>query len=49
MQAWNGLAAPFPPLPPQPAWQAQTQAWRQELLQQAPLVQQLLDFVSQKR
>lgn len=49
MQAWNGLGGAMPGLPPLPEWEALARAWRAQLLRQAPLAQQLLDFVALKR
>ena len=45
--AWNGMQAwpATPEIPALAAWQASVRAWRQQLWQQAPLAQQLLDFV----
>ncbi len=46
---WNGLADLPPRLPPLPAWQAQCQAWREELLAQRDLSTQLLGFATESR
>ena len=48
-RAWNGLAgAPWPGLPPLPAWQPALYTWRQRLLAQPDLATQLLAFVGGK-
>lgn len=49
MRAWNALAAPPAALPPWWAWQQQALRWRKQLLAQADLVSQLLEFVAEKR
>jgi len=49
MQAWNGLGEPEWALPNGSEWQALSHHWRSQLAAQASLVQQLLDFVAQKR
>ncbi|MFZ2988258.1 elongation factor P maturation arginine rhamnosyltransferase EarP [Ideonella sp.] len=49
MQGWNGIQATPWTIPALADWQVHTRHWRGTLLAQAPLAQQLLDFVREKR
>ncbi|MEO8155097.1 MAG: elongation factor P maturation arginine rhamnosyltransferase EarP [Rhizobacter sp.] len=47
--AWNGLADPHSRLPVLAPWEAQCQAWREELLSQRDLSSQLISFATESR